>query len=114
MTLIDLTITVKSRSSTSALLLTLLSLDGELAMRVALGIVLGDVYWVKVGHSVDDHRDVIHDNVATLIALKQKKLTRLFIIVGVNRSDGHLFIDAHIVKLGHELLVLDVRLEGRR
>jgi len=83
-------------------------------MRVAFRIVFSDIHGSKLRHSTYDHCNVVNDDVSALITLEQEELASLFIVVGVNCRYGHLLINAHIVKLRHELLVADVWLEGRR
>ena len=83
-------------------------------MRVALQVVDCDVHGHQLRDSSEDRSEVMDANFTVLVALDQQELAFSFIIMRVNSRDGHLFLDAHVIELGHELVVARVWLEGWR
>lgn len=100
LTLVDLAVAIHGgRSCTTTLLLptALFTLDSELAMRVALFVCHSNIKFMHVFHSLDDDRDIIDDNIAALISLKQQELACLLVVMSVDGRDRHLLINAHVV-----------------
>ena len=83
-------------------------------MRVALQVVDCDVHGDQVWDSGEDRSEVMNADFTVLVALDQQELAFSFIIMRVNSRDGHLFLDAHVIEFGHELMVARVWLEGWR
>ena len=83
-------------------------------MRISLHVVDCDVDRSKVRNLLDNWSNVIDTNLAIFITLEEQKLACLWVIVRVNGCNWHLFLDAHIVQFGHEMLMLRMGLVGRR
>ena len=109
--LVNITIAVKSSASVPPF--TLLSFNRELTMWISLGIVDGDIDRDHLLDLLNDRSNVIDYDISIFITLKQEKLASILIVMSVNRSDRHFFLDAHIIELGHELPVVSVRFERR-
>ena len=83
-------------------------------MRVALQVVDCDVHGHQLRNSSEDRSEVMNTDFTVLVALDQQEPAFSFIIMRVNSRDRHLFLDAHVIELCHELVVARVRLEGWR
>ena len=83
-------------------------------MRVALQVVDCDVHGDQLWDSSEDRSEVMNANFTVLVALDQQELAFSFIIMRVNSRDRHLFLDAHVIEFGHELVVARVWFEGWR
>ena len=112
LTLIYITVTVHCCSTISSLLF--FSFDKELTVRVSLYIVDCDIDWDHVFDFLDDRSDIVNYNVSVLIALQQKQLSSLLVVMGIDCGNRHLFLDAHVIQLSHQLLVVRMWLKGWR
>ena len=69
---------------------------------------------MHVWHLFDDWSDVIDANLTVFVTLNQQKLASIGIIVGIDGSDGHFLLDAHIVQLRDEFAAVSVGFGRRR
>lgn len=83
-------------------------------MRVSLHVVDCDIHGLQLRDPGEDRSEVMDANFTVLVALDQQELAFSFIIMRVDSRDGHFLLDAHVIELGHELVVARVRLEGWR